>query len=233
MASRDYERAPGRLQVEFRSPTALLVAYSVDLSRGGMFIQCDEELPAEGTPLALDITLPDRSVVSLSGVVAWQRAVRDETGPRGVGVQFDTFHEELGATIDRLVLSYSGIRILVQCADPGDRKTLLRRLKSIVGTAEVVFANDDSEALGLLQADTDLVLVDVDEDERAALATLRYAHEEYDIPAIALSEKSGASAELTRQGADEILGNPPNSAALRKAVLGLLSSPRRTSLSQP
>lgn len=223
MASRDYERAPGRLQVEFRSPTALLVAYTVNLSRGGMFIQCGTELPPDGAVLDLDITLPDRSVVSLQGVVTWQRETADESGPRGVGVQFDSLAEELGDVVDRLVVDYSSISILVHCSDARDRKTLLRMIKSIIGTAEVSFAKDFDEISEALGNSTDLLMVNADESEEVATASVQLAKSKYSIPTIALAHAPTAK----KAGADEVLRNPPSSAALRKSVLQLLSTPTR------
>lgn len=231
MASRDFERAPGRLQVQFRSPTALLVAFSVNLSRGGMFIQCTDEMPPEGAVLELDINLPDRGVISLSGVVTWQRLEADASGPRGVGIHFDSLDEELGQIVDSMVLSYSGIRIVVQCADTRDRQSLLRRLKSIIGTADIAYADDDSAAAAMLSRQTDLVVVDADDDERAAIATVVLARTEHDIPTIALAHNVQRQELLTSSGACEVLSNPPGAEALRKAVLKLLSSPSRVTRS--
>ena len=227
MASRDYERAPGRLEVEFRSPSALLVAYTVNLSRGGLFLQCDDELPPEGAVLELDIKLPDRSIVSITGVVAWHRSEASDSEPRGVGVQFDAVHEELGSIVDSLVLDYGGVRILVLSADDRDRQALLRRLKSIISTAEVLFARDEATAREQLAPDIDLLVIDADEDERAALATLHYALGEFGTPTIALAQRASLEQLLVEQGASDVLGNPPNGAALRKSVLQQLSSPSR------
>ncbi len=227
MASRDYERAPGRLQVEFRSPTALLVAYTVNLSRGGMFIQCGKELPPEGAVLDLEITLPDRSVVELEGVVTWQRVEADDSGPRGVGVQFETLAEELGPIVDRLVVGYSSIHIVVQCRDERDRKTLLRMIKSVIGTAEVVFASDFEAAQGSITKTTDLVIVDADESASSAASTVKLSTDQEAIPTIALAKKPSAIQALKAAGAKEILSNPPSAAALRRAILHLLSTPTR------
>lgn len=227
MASRDYERAPGRLQVEFRSPTALLVAYSVNLSRGGMFIQCGGVLPPEGAILDLDITLPDRSVVALQGVVTWQRPEADESGPMGVGVQFDSLADELGEIVDRLVVGYSSISILVLCCDDRDRKTLSRMIKSIIGTAEVVFVDSYEQASSSMSASTDLVLADADENEEAAAATLRVARNQHSLPTIALANNPEAKEALRSAGADEVLRNPPAASALRRVILQLLSTPSR------
>ena len=227
MASRDHIRAPGRLEVEFRSPSALLVAYTVNLSRGGMFLQCDDELPPQGAVLELDIKLPERGIVSLTGVVAWHREVADGAEPRGVGVQFDTLEGNLGEIVDGLVLDYKGVQILVQSADDRDRKALLRRLKSIISTAEIIFASNDDEARHALSADTDLLIVDADEDERGAQATVRYARSTFATPTIALAQRASLEQLMREQGASDVLGNPPNGAALRKAVLMRLSSPSR------
>lgn len=225
MASRDYVRAPGRLAVEFRSPSALLVAYSVNLSRGGMFLQCETELPPEGAELELSIKLPTHEVISLTGVVAWHREAAEGTEPRGVGVQFDAIDAELGAVVDALVLDYKGIRILVQCADDRDRKALLRRLKSIISTSEVIFATNDDEAKDVLTADIDLLIVDADEDERGAIETANYASATFATPTIVLAQRPTLRELMLEQGAANVLGNPPNGAALRKSVLLLLSTP--------
>lgn len=227
MASRDFERAPGRLQVEFRSPTALLVAYTVNLSRGGMFIQCGNDLPPEGAVLDLEITLPDRSVVELQGVVTWQRPESSENGPRGVGVQFDSLAEELGEIVDKLVVGYSSISILVQCKDARDRKTLLRMIKSVIGTAEVEFVNDFEEATASIQKTTDLVIVDADESAGAAANTVKLASSQHSIPTIALAKDPAVKEAIQGAGPKEILSNPPSSAALRRAILNLLSTPTR------
>jgi uncharacterized protein (TIGR02266 family) len=227
MASRDYERAPGRLQVEFRSPTALLVAYTVNLSRGGMFIQCGTDLPPEGAVLDLDITLPDRSVVELQGVVTWQRPDPNENGPRGVGVQFDTLAEELGEIVDSLVVGYSSISILVLSKDARDRKTLLRMIKSVIGTAEVDFVDDFEGATSSITKSTDLVIVDADEARTAAANTVQLATSQHAIPTIALAKEAENKEALKSAGAKEILSNPPSAAALRRAMLQLLSTPTR------
>tara|TARA_R110002096_G_scaffold143328_1_gene299135 strand:+ start:104832 stop:105428 length:597 start_codon:yes stop_codon:yes gene_type:complete len=196
-----------------------------------MFIQCDAELPPKGAVLELEIKLPERGIVSLTGVVAWHREEAEGTEPRGVGVQFDSLEGGLGEIVDALVLDYKGVRILVQSADDRDRKALLRRLKSIISTAEVIFASDDEEAQNALTAEIDLLIVDADEDERGAQATVRYACSTFGTPTIALAQRASLGQLMREQGASDILGNPPNGAALRKAVLLRLSSPSRVTQS--
>lgn len=197
-----------------------------------MFLQCDDELPPEGAVLELNIKLPDRGVVNLTGVVAWHRKEAEGTEPRGVGVQFDSLEGELGAIIDALVLDYQGVRILVQSSDDEDRKAILRRLKSIISTAEVIFASDEESAREVLAPDIDLLILDADDDEHAALAVLRYAKEEFGTPTIAFAQRESLEQLLYQQGAADVLGNPPNGTALRKAVLLRLSSPSRVTQTQ-
>ena len=45
MSDREHDRIPFSMQVEFRTASSFLVAYSVNLSRGGMFIETDAEVP--------------------------------------------------------------------------------------------------------------------------------------------------------------------------------------------
>jgi len=192
-----------------------------------MFLQCENELPPEGAVLELHIKLPERGIVRLTGVVAWHREQAQGTEPRGVGVQFDTLDSDLGAIVDAMILDYQGVKILVKSADERDRKALLRRLKSIIASAEVIFVSDEESVRQALSPDIDLLILDADEDERGALAALRFAQVEFATPTIALAQRASLEQLLFEQGAQDVLGNPPNGASLRKAVLLRLSSPSR------
>ena len=63
---------PYAVQVEFRTPSSFLVAFSVNLSRGGLFLETDAEIPT-GASMTLDFTVPNAGTTSLNGVVAWRR----------------------------------------------------------------------------------------------------------------------------------------------------------------
>jgi uncharacterized protein (TIGR02266 family) len=224
MADRQHERVPQRFRVEYRSASSLLVAYTVNLSRGGTFLECDE-LPEVGTPLELELRLPQRTV-PLRGRVAWVRPTPDEQGPRGVGVQFDD-SETLGAIIDELVARFEGINTLALCREPRDRRALLRAIRSTVRNAEVAFAESGSVAQSMLANELDLLIVDMDDDPDGGAETLREARN-YDVPTIALAGDEALYARARDAGAEELLGNPPTPSALRDAIVRRLSAPRST-----
>ena len=60
MSEREYDRMPYVVQVEFRTASSFLVAYSVNLSRGGLFIETPSDVPA-GAGITVDLTVPGLS----------------------------------------------------------------------------------------------------------------------------------------------------------------------------
>ena len=92
MSDREYERIPYSMQVEFRTASSFLVAYSVNLSRGGMFIETDSEVPT-GVLLALDLQVPGAGLLQLVGLVAWRRGVDSPDGPAGLGAGEGAQHQ--------------------------------------------------------------------------------------------------------------------------------------------
>src|SRR3954466_12577550 len=103
MSEREYPRMPYAVQVEFRTASSFLVAYSVNLSRGGLFIETDVDVPA-GAQMTIDFTVPGAGTTSLNGIVAWRRGIED--GPPGIGIEFQDVAPQLGATIDKLVTGF-------------------------------------------------------------------------------------------------------------------------------
>src|SRR5215208_1792238 len=86
MSDREHERIPYSVQVEFRTASSFLVAYSVNLSRGGLFLETDADIPT-GALMTLDFSVPSAGTTSLNGVVAWRRASGESAdGPVGLGV---------------------------------------------------------------------------------------------------------------------------------------------------
>lgn len=225
MGDRQHERVPYSLRVQFRKASSLLVAYSVNLSRGGLFLGTEELMPV-GSPVTLEVVVPGAGPVTVTGRVSWLRETADALGPRGLGVEFDDLVDSLGGLIDELVAGFSGVNILLVCADQRDRKALSRMLTSIVGTAEVVGADDDRVAIALLGDDVDVVVVDVDEDERSAESTLRAARARTPpVPAVALASTAALGDRARAAGAEEVVGNPPLFAELRTAVVRALGKP--------
>jgi uncharacterized protein (TIGR02266 family) len=228
MTDRKHERLPRRFRVEYRSESSLLVAYTVNLSQGGTFLECDL-LPEIGSTMELELALPHRSL-KLQGTVAWLRESADEQGPRGFGVRFEE-SESLGATIDELVARFDGINTAALCHEPRDQRALLRAIRSTVRNAEVAFADSAAVAQSILSDELDLVFVDMDDDPDGGAKTLE-ACKAADIPSIALAGDDTLRSRAETAGAEEILDNPPIAGDLREAIVRRLSQPRRTRAQQ-
>ncbi|HEX7842474.1 MAG TPA: TIGR02266 family protein [Kofleriaceae bacterium] len=225
MSDREYDRIPYSVQVEFRTASSFLVAYSVNLSRGGMFIETDSEVPA-GVLLALDLHVPGAGLLQLIGVVAWRRGADSPDGPAGLGVEFQDVAPQLGSAIDKLVSSFQGVQILVLSGDRQDRTTLARSIKSIISTAEVLQAADAAVAATLLTSEIDVAIVDVDFDPEGALTTLRAAQQlSPKVPTVAITANPHLRELAKAAGADELASNPPPFGELQVVLVRALSKP--------
>jgi uncharacterized protein (TIGR02266 family) len=225
MPEREYDRIPYSVQVEFRTASSFLVAYSVNLSRGGMFVETDSEVPA-GVMLALDLHVPGAGLLQLIGVVAWRRGADSADGPAGLGIEFQDVAPQLGSTIDKLVSAFQGVQILLLSGDRQDRTTLARSIKSIISTAEVLQAADAALAVTLLTSEIDVAIVDVDFDPEGALATLRAAQAVTPrVPTIAIAANPKLRELARGAGADELAANPPPFGELQVVLVRALSKP--------
>lgn len=225
MADREHVRMPYSVQVEFRTPSSFLVAYSVNLSRGGLFLETDAEIPT-GAPVTVDFEIPTAGQISLNGTVSWRRGVESLDGPPGLGVEFIDVAPQLGALIDRLVSSFHGVQILVLSGDRQDRTSLARSIKSIMSTAEVLQAADANVAATLMSSEIDLAVVDIDFDVEGGLATLRAAREQAPpVPSVALTANPKLHEYARAAGADEVVANPPPFAELQVVLVRALSKP--------
>ena len=225
MSDREYDRIPYEVQVEFRTASSFLVAYSVNLSRGGIFVETEAEVPT-GAPITLDLQVPGAGLLHLIGAVAWRRGPDSPDGAPGLGIEFQDVGPQLGSTIDKLVSSFHRVHILVLSGDRQDRTTLARSIKSIISTAEILQAADAEIASTLLTNEIDLAVVDVDFDTDGALQTLRAAKLlSLKVPTVALTA-SPKLRELARTaGADELASNPPPFAELQIVLVRALSKP--------
>jgi uncharacterized protein (TIGR02266 family) len=225
MSDREYDRIPYSVQVEFRTASSFLVAYSVNLSRGGLFVETESEVPA-GALLALDLVVPGAGLLNLVGIVAWRRGHDSPDGPPGIGIEFQDVAPQLGSAIDKLVSSFNGVQILLLSGDRQDRTTLARSIKSIISTAEILQAADANVAATLLTSEIDLAVVDVDFDPEGAVQTLRAAQLLTPrVPTVAIAASPKLRDYARAAGADEIATNPPPFGELQVVLVRALSKP--------
>jgi uncharacterized protein (TIGR02266 family) len=225
MPEREYDRMPYSVQVEFRTASSFLVAYSVNLSRGGIFIETDTELPS-GVLVALELNVPGAGLLHLVGIVSWRRGHESPDGPPGIGIEFQDVAPQLGTVIDKLVSSFNGVQILLLSGDRQDRTTLARSIKSIISTADILQAADAAVAATLLTGEIDLAVVDVDFDPDGALEILRSAKlVAPKVPTIAITSNTKLREQARAAGADELASNPPPFGELQVVLVRALGRP--------
>ncbi len=224
MSEREHDRLPYAVQVEFRTASSFLVAYSVNLSRGGLFLETEADLPS-GVDTMITMHVPGVDAIELKGVVAWRRGIESAEGPPGLGIELlDT--TPLNAIIDRLVSKFHGVHILVLSGDRQDRTTLARSIKSIIATAEIMQAADASVAAALMTTEVDLAVIDVDYDADGGLKTLQAAKAlNPPVPTVAITSNPSLREHARVAGADELATNPPPFAELQVVLMRALSKP--------
>src|SRR3954471_15768534 len=224
MSEREHDRMPYAVQVEFRTASSFLVAYSVNLSRGGLFLETEADIPT-GAPTDITMHVPGTDPIMLVGVVAWRRGLDSNEGPPGVGIELvDT--APLNAIIDSLVSRFHGVHILVLSGDRQDRTTLARSIKSIISTAEIMQAADASVAAALLTNEVDLAVIDIDYDADGGLKTLKAAKSlTPPVPTVAITSNASLREHARVAGADELATNPPPFAELQVVLVRALSKP--------
>lgn len=229
MTEREHDRMPYSVHAEFRTASSFLVAYSVNLSRGGMFLETDADIPT-GALVTVDLAIPSTGIVSLNGVVTWRRTTEpvegQPEGPPGLGIELQDVAPQLGGVIDKLVSAFHGVQILVLSGDRQDRTTLARSIKSIIATAEVMQAADANVALTLMSGEIDLAVIDVDFDVEGGLNALRAAKTQTPpVPTIALTMNNKLHEHARAAGADGIATNPPPFAELQVLLVRALAKP--------
>lgn len=228
--SRQHDRIRYGMRVEFRTASSFLIAYSVNLSRGGLFLETEEQLPL-GSEIDLQLNVPGSTPLEVTGKVTWHRPEADADGPAGMGVQFQEISELAGEVIDDLVTGYEGLTILLVCNDISDRSVVTRQIRSIFSTARVIVADEDRIAAALVDDDVDLLVVDVDADSEAAVRSLRLAAESGPeasrIPTVALAGSERLRLRAHEAGADEVATNPPQFREFHKLLIRALSRPCR------
>jgi type IV pilus assembly protein PilZ len=226
---RRHERASISLEVEFRTTGSFLVSYSLNLSKGGLFLDTPDLLPV-GSRLAVRFVIPGADLtVETDAEVMWVRStVSDEGLPPGMGLRFEHLEDRLGALIDRIVQGFHGMHLLAVASDQAGQERLSRNLRSIL-TAEVGQATATELLIEGFGAKTDLVLVDLDSTGSDGLALIQKAAQESPaIPVVALSRSADTRVAAADVGAQATLENPPPYEILRQCVLDVLGQPYYT-----
>lgn len=233
MTGRAFKRIPYVVKVEFRTASSFLVAYSINLSRGGIFLET-EQAAKIGDEVALEFAVPGIGAIQVTGRVAWQRPPGRTDGPPGIGVQFQGLDGELGQIIDGLIASFKGLRVLVLCAREQDGPLLTRLIRSVVATADVTTSSDFRRAPELVGNHVDLAVVEVDIYTDLALGLIRQAKTlAPPIPVIALASHESFRVQARRAGADELIQNPPAFQEFQKVMVRALGRPVRVSEPPP
>jgi type IV pilus assembly protein PilZ len=228
MADRRQPRLPISLEVAYRTAGAFLVSYSINLSKGGIFLETSQPLEI-GEQLTLKFDVPGVGPLEVVGTVAWVRAGSHDGLPDGMGIQFDMLDQKYGQVIDELVRDFVGLTVLVIAASP-DRLALIGRYVRSIITCEIVEATNASVAEVALEQGPDLVVVDLDLMPEMGLRCIRAAKERaqsqsHPTPVILLAGDHRVRQAGKTSGADEALATPPSYHELQAAVVRTLSRP--------
>lgn len=225
MSDRLHERAPVAIEVEYRTAGAFLVAYSSNLSKGGLFLETDQPLPI-GTELTLNFAIPGTGTIEVVGLVVWVRATDQDGKPAGMGVEFEHLDSRHGEVIDEIVSSFQGLRVVVLASSAHGRALLGRAVRSILSTAIVLEAADADAAEKSLEQGPDLVIIDLDDSDADGLLTMRLAKTaRRAVPVIIATREEATRVRAKELGADEVLSAPIGLTELQAAILRGLGKP--------
>ncbi|HKQ68221.1 MAG TPA: response regulator [Polyangiaceae bacterium] len=108
--AREHHPVEGAFRVRYSTLDQLVVAYSADLSKGGMFLASDQPLPVNST-IRLQLELPDgggERTILCRIVYIRDQATAERTGKTpGMGVQFLDLDEEALSQIGRFIAERS------------------------------------------------------------------------------------------------------------------------------
>ena len=223
------ERAHPRLKVSlavsYRTTGSFLVAYSVNLSKGGLFIEATPLVI--GATVHIELAVPGSRSLGVDGVVTWVRERAEEGRPVGMGIQFGhEIDEALGRHIDSLVASFEGLEVLVVAAVADRRSLLVRYVQNIVD-CEIIEAPSAAGAEAAIADGVDLVVVDLDSAGLEGMDVILRTQKSQGTPApiIALAADGDGRAWARKRGLRDVLATPPVFAELQAAVIGALARP--------
>ncbi len=216
------------LEVSYRTAGSFLVSFSLNLSRGGVFVETDSPLPV-GTELTLRLQIPGSGEVmdEVEARVVWVRDGENAEGRPGMGLVFEGLSEKTGMVIDKLVSSFEGVHIVFVGGKGGkNRSHLAGRLRSLL-KSKVTEVGGKISAIDQLTEKVDLVVADLDRAGQDGLAFLSWAAERMDKrPAmVALASCDEMQENARKLGADEVITGGGSPKEFRTAVLRALSRP--------
>jgi uncharacterized protein (TIGR02266 family) len=244
---RSEPRFEAELRVEYHSLDDFVVAYTEDISRGGVFVATDNLL-AIGSVVRLNLALPnDGPTVHIIARVAYVLGPQPPESPKRSGMGMEFLDVEGGPLADQLE-AFLTLRfgeeqrpraavaadILLVDLDESHRQRchlLLRKLGHRISTA-----SSGIEALGLiLRVPPDLVIADVELPTMDGWRLLRMVRERPSIaqlPFVLLSPRDDEAVRLRgyQAGVDELLIKPVASddfIARIDRVLARAQAPRR------
>ena len=223
---RAYPRVPLITEVEYRSTGSFLISYSLNLSRGGLFLETEQMLPV-GHALPVRLSIPGfAGKVELSARVAWRRELACPDGmPAGLGLEFNEVETKLGRHIDGLIRDFKGMFVL-SCSNDFASQQRLEHYLSNIFTCKVVRQKASVLAMEGPPPGTDLILIDLDSSAQDASRAIASAvGTEPPIPVVAISRHASRAARAKEAGAVTLVGNPPAFVDLRRAVLETLARP--------
>ena len=225
--SRRFARAPVALEVQYRTKGSFLISYSLNLSKGGLFLETEDLLPV-GTSLVVRFAVPGiAEPIETRARVQWIRHAQAAIEQRpavtaGVGLAFDDLDAEIGEQIDRMVRGFSGVRLLVVATEKQAYERLARNLRSVM-SCTVLRASSAEELEDNLQGNLDLVLVELDACD-VAQAAIRAAIASR-VPVIGLGRDQQRAESARQAGVNAILTNPTRYEVLRDEVFRILGKP--------
>ena len=227
MPGREFQRIPYVVQVEFRTASSFLVAYTVNLSRGGLFVET--ETPVQiGSEIPLQLAVPGHGPIHLTGRVAWRRPMADEEGPAGVGIEFMDPGEELGVVIDQLITHFKGLNVLLLAARPQEQSALTRLVRSVLSTANVVTSDDFTKGRSMLDGGIDIAIVELDIYTDLGLDLVRAAKTRASpVPVLALASQDELRRQARAAGADEVTSRVPPFDEFQRLLVRALGRPLR------
>ena len=220
--ARKNERIQVALEIRYRSAGAFLVSYSVNLSKGGLFIETSTPLPA-GDRISLKLLTPDEQTIELTGVVAWVRHDATATEPPGMGIEVDTPEDSYGLLVDEMASRFSGITVLLALGPGQDRtRAVVKRHVAAIVSCTVVDIDDafypqDNKAFDVAVVNLDWL----DSDEVVS----RLCEGAQPVPLIALAHSPASRRRGEELGAIASVDNPPTFSELRAAVIAALVRP--------